>query len=206
MNHLPALFVVPKVKLSLMPESINLTVNLPAPDFDLIDIFDRKIKLSDYRGKKVLIAFFRHAGCPFCNVRVYNLQKRVEEFRAKNLEMIFFFESTKETLLNHKFHREVNPIPLIADPEKIWYDKYGVETSAMKSAVSHVTSILQTAIRAKMKGLPVHTMEGSESINTIPAEFLIDEKGVVKKVHYARGLNDRMKLELIAQFAESGKV
>lgn len=189
-----------------MPESINLPINLPAPDFDLVDIFDRKIKLSSYRGKKVMIAFFRHAGCPFCNVRVYNLQKRVEEFRAKNLEMIFFFESTRETLLNHKFHREVNPIPLISDPEKIWYNTYGVENSALKSAVSHVTSLLQTVVRAKLKGLPVHTMEENESINTIPAEFLVDEKGIVKKVHYARGLNDRMKLELIAQFAETGKV
>jgi peroxiredoxin Q/BCP len=189
-----------------VPESVNLSINLPAPDFDLTDIFDRKIKLSDYRGKKVMVAFFRHAGCPFCNIRVYNLQKRVDEFRAKNLEMIFFFESTKETLLNHKFHREVNPIPLISDPEKDWYTKYGVETSARKSAVSHVTSLVQTVIRAKMKGLPVHTMEGNESINTIPAEFLIDEKGFIRTVHYARGLNDRMKMELITRFADTGKV
>ena len=189
-----------------MSESINLFINLPAPDFELTDIFDRNIKLSDYRGKKVMVAFFRHAGCPFCNVRVYNLKKRVEEFRSKNLDMIFFFESKRDTLLNHKFHKEVNPIPLIADPEKIWYTKYGVENSALKSAISHVTSLLQTALRAKLKGLPVHTMEGNESINTIPAEFLIDERGIIKKVHYARGLNDRMKLEAIAQFAETGRV
>lgn len=188
-----------------MTASINITVNAPAPVFELTDIFDRKINLRDYRGKKVLVAFFRHAGCPFCNVRVYNLQKRVDEFRAKNLEMIFFFESEQKVLRNHKFHMEVNPIPLIADPEKVWYNIYGVEHSALKSAVSHVTSIFQTAIRAKLKGLPVHTMEGKESINTIPAEFLIDEKGMVKKVHYARGLNDRMKLELIRRFAETGE-
>lgn len=184
-----------------MSQSITLNVNTPAPVFELKDIFGRKILLSDYLGKKVLVAFFRHAGCPFCNVRVYNLQKHVEEFRSGNLEMIFFFESEERVLRNHKFHMDVNPIPLISDPEKTWYTIYGVEHSVLKSTLSHLTSILQTAIRAKLKGLPVHTMEGKESINTIPAEFLIDERGIIQKVHYARGLNDRMKLEMIRRFA-----
>lgn len=189
-----------------MNQSVNLTINTPAPQFELIDIFNRTINLKNYRGKKILVAFFRHAGCPFCNVRVYNLQKRMEEFRAKNLEMIFFFESEKQTLLNHQFHRDVNPIPLISDPQKIWYDAYGVESSGIKSAASHLTSFFPTVIRAKMKGVPVHLMEGNESIKTIPAEFLIDEKGVVKVVHYARGLNDRMRLKVIEQFVEMGKI
>ncbi len=185
-----------------MKESITLEVNKFAPDFDLTDIFGRKVHLRDYRGKKVLLGFFRHAGCPFCNLRVYNLQRRSEELKAKNLEMIFFFESEEAVLKQHTFHQQVNPIPLIADPDKIWYDAYGVENSKLKSAISHVTSILQTTIQAKMKGLPVHMMEGKESINTIPAEFLIDEKGLIKHVHYAKGLNDRMKLEFIFRFVD----
>lgn len=189
-----------------MTESINVALNAPAPVFEINDIFGRTIKLSDYRGKRVLLGFFRHAGCPFCNVRVYNLQQRMEEFRRLGMEMIFFFESEEEVLLKHKFHREVNPIPLISDPEKIWYNVYGVEHSPMKSALSHVSSLLQTAVRAKLRGLPVHTMEGKESINTIPAEFLIDERGIIRKLHYARGLNDRMKLELVTQFARTGQV
>lgn len=186
-----------------MAESITLEVNTAAPVFRLEDIFGRQIDLKAFRGKKVLVAFFRHAGCPFCNSRVHRLQKVEKELKEKGLEMIFFFESTEKTLQSHTFHKAVNPTPLISDPDKIWYQTYGVENSAFKSAVSHLTSIVQIAIKAKMNGLPVHMMSGKESINTIPAEFLIDKKGVVKKVHYARSLTDELSVDIIRAFAES---
>jgi hypothetical protein len=48
-------------------------------------------------------------------------------------------------------------------------------------------------------------MKGDESINTIPAEFLIDEHGVVRRLHYARGLTDQMSIDLIFRFATHGK-
>jgi len=186
-----------------MAESITIKVNQMAPNFALIDIFGKKINLNNYKGKKVLVGFFRHAGCPFCNVRVHNLQRHQQAFEELGLRMIFFFESTSETLSKHKFHTDLNPIPLIADPEKVWYNQYGIENSKLKSAISHITSIFPTAIRAKLKGIPVHMMEGKESINTIPAEFLINENGIVKVVHYARGLNDRMRMETILDFAKN---
>ncbi|UXP33373.1 AhpC/TSA family protein [Reichenbachiella agarivorans] len=187
-----------------MSESISIELNAVAPIFDLIDIFNRPVNLKDYRGKRVLVAFFRHAGCPFCNIRVHRLQKKHEEFKAMGLEMIFFFESEAKVLLSHEFHQAINPIPLISDPDKVWYNQYGVESSALKSGISHATTFFQTVVQAKMKGLPVHMMEGKESIKTIPAEFLIDEKGIVKKVHYARSLTDRLGLDIIAKFAETG--
>ncbi len=184
-----------------MSENILLEVNTPAPNFSVTDIFGRKINLRDYRGKKVLIAFFRHAGCPFCNMRVHTLQSKEQEFKANNLEMIFFFESEEKVLKSNLFHSKVNPIPLIADPMQQWYKEYGVESSAVKSTISHITSIVPSVIKAKLKGLPVHMMAGNESINTIPAEFLIDEKGMIKKVYYSKRLNDRMAITLISDFA-----
>jgi kynurenine formamidase len=56
-----------------------------------------------------------------------------------------------------------------------------------------------------MKGLPVHMMSEKESISTIPAEFLIDEKGIIKKVHYATKLNDQLSVDVIKAFADTGK-
>jgi len=180
---------------------ITLDINAKAPVFTLIDIFDREIDLAAYKGSKVLIAFFRHAGCPFCNTRVHNLQKSYVELKAKGLEMIFFFESGKDLLLKSRFHKDISPIPLISDPDKVWYDAYGVESSALKSARSHFTSFFKQLFEAKKKGLPVHWMAGEESIKTIPAEFLMDERGIVRKVHYASGLRDRMSMEELMKFA-----
>lgn len=185
---------------------MKLEVNVHAPLFKLTDIFDREIDLSSYRDKRIFIGFFRHAGCPFCNLRVHSLTKVHEELKAKGMEMIFFFESKKEVLLRSIFHKEVSPIPLISDPQKIHYGAYGLENSASISAKSHLTSFVQTAFKAKMAGVPIHTMADGESINTIPAEFLIDRGLIVKKVHYAQGLNDRLSMDIVRAFAEDGTV
>ncbi|HEY3404843.1 MAG TPA: peroxiredoxin-like family protein [Ohtaekwangia sp.] len=185
---------------------MNLTQNTEAPVFKLKDIFGRMIDLNTYRDKRVLIAFFRHAGCPFCNLRVHALTKVFEEFKAKGLEMIFFFESKEQVLLRSIFHKEVSPIPLIADPNKEWYGAYGLEESVGKSVKSHITSFVQTVIKAKRAGLPVHAMASGESFNTIPAEFLIDKDLVIRKLYYSQGLNDRLDIDIIRTFAEKGVI
>ncbi|MFQ3213478.1 MAG: peroxiredoxin Q/BCP, partial [Marivirga sp.] len=50
---------------------MKLDNTLTAPLFNRKDIFGRTINLEEYKDKKLLIAFFRHAGCPFCNLRVH---------------------------------------------------------------------------------------------------------------------------------------
>lgn len=181
---------------------MKLATHIKAPVFHRKDIFGRDINLKDYKDKQLLIAFFRHAGCPFCNLRVHALTKIHEEMKRKGLEMIFFFESSEKVLLRSIFHKEVSPIPLISDPEKTIYDQYGIENSGVKSAVSHITSFAQTAFKAKRAGVPMHAMKDGESINTIPAEFLVGKDLTVKKVHYSQNLTDRMDMKLITQFAE----
>lgn len=177
-----------------------------APLFRKKDIFGRDINLEDYHDKKLLIGFFRHAGCPFCNLRVHALTKEHEKLKAKGLEMIFFFESKENILLRSTFHQEVSPIPLISDPEKEIYGKYGLEESKSISTKSHITSFVQTAIKAKVKGVPMHMMADGESINTIPAEFLVDHRLRLKKLHYSKTLNDRLDLDLIHKFADDGSI
>jgi thioredoxin-dependent peroxiredoxin len=181
-----------------------LNLNVSAPAFSLIDIFNRPIHLADYKGKKVFIGFFRHAGCPFCNLRVHSLVKMREGLLQKNMEMIFFFESKKETMLRSMFHQEVSPIPLIADPEKKWYSIYGIENSFSKSVYSHLTTFIQTAIKAQQTKVPIHAMASGESFSTMPAEFMLDENLIIRKLHYSQTLNDRLSLQAIEDFANSG--
>ena len=69
---------------------MKLESNIAAPIFVLKDIFGRMIDLNAYKEKRIFIGFFRHAGCPFCNLRVHALTKVHEELKAKGLEMIFF--------------------------------------------------------------------------------------------------------------------
>lgn len=185
---------------------MKLEKNTIAPLFNLKDVYGRFIDLSQYKDKKVLIGFFRHAGCPFCNLRVHTLSRAHEELKASGLEMIFFFESKEPVILRSSFHRGVSPIPIISDPEKKWYATYGLEESAVKSTISHVTSIVQTTIKAKSLGLPVHMMKDGESLKTMPAEFVLDKGLVIKRVHYSERLNDRMDVQDIHAFARNSNV
>lgn len=180
---------------------MTLELNNAAPVFDMKDIYGRQINLEAYRGKKVFIGFFRHAGCPFCNLRVHKLTNMHQELKANGLEMIFFFESKEKILLRSTFHQEVSPIPLISDPEKEWYDAFGIEDSSKKSTVGHITSFARSAIQAKLKGLPMHLMADGESYGTMPAEFLLDENLIIRKLHYSQKLSDRLELEDLMEFA-----
>jgi peroxiredoxin len=182
-------------------ENLIVELNVAAPAFSLIDIFDRAIDLKSYKGKKVFIGFFRHAGCPFCNLRVHHLMKIREKLLERNMEMIFFFESKKELMMQSIFHKEVSPVPLIADPEKKWYNIYGIENSLLKTSMSHLTLFIQTAITARKKKLPIYAMASGESFSTIPAEFLLDENLIIRKIHYAKNLNDRISIDTILDFA-----
>ena len=185
---------------------MSLEKNVIAPLFKVNDIFGRIIDLEAYRERKVLVAFFRHAGCPFCNLRVHALSKAHEELKAQGLDMIFFFESKEKVIQRSTFHLGVSPIPIIADPEKTWYNVYGLETSGFKSGMSHLTSFVQSVWKAKSLGLPVHLMEEGESISTMPAEFLLDKGLVIKKLHYSQRLDDRMEISDIKAFVKDSSI
>lgn len=181
---------------------MNLEKNVIAPIFRLKDVYGRIIDLEEYKDKRVLIAFFRHAGCPFCNIRVHNLTKIYEDLRPYGFEMIFFFESSERIILRSTFHQEVSPVPIISDSEKKWYDAYGLESSATKSAISHITTFVQTAFKAKALGVPMYPMAEGESIKTMPAEFLLDKGLVIKQLLYSQRLNERMDVKEIMKFAK----
>jgi len=185
---------------------MNLEKNTVAPLFKILDIYGRSIDLNEYRDKRVMLGFFRHAGCPFCNLRVHALSKAHEELKSIGFEMIFFFESKEQVILRSSFHQGVSPIPIISDPDKKWYGTYGLENSAIKSTISHITSFVQTAMKANAQKIPMHIMADGESFSTMPAEFLLDKGLVIKKLHYSQNLTDRIEIETIRKFAKTGVI
>jgi thioredoxin-dependent peroxiredoxin len=63
-----------------------------------------------------------------------------------------------------------------------------------------MSSFVQTAWRAYQQNVPLQLPLDGESFSTMPAEFLIDENLIVRKVHYAQRLNDRMDLAEVQKF------
>jgi peroxiredoxin len=58
-----------------------------APDFELLSITGNKLKLSDLRGKMVMLNFWA-TWCPPCRAEISEMQKFYENNKNKNLEIL----------------------------------------------------------------------------------------------------------------------
>lgn len=180
---------------------MKLYKNQPAIDFSVADIYGKQINLSDFKGHKIHLGFFRNVNCPFCNLRVHQLSKLNADFEAKDVKVIYFFESDSRLLLKSIFHQEISPIPLIGDPQKKIYAQYGVEPSVLKSIS---TLFSKDALKDIKAGSALHLPVEKDKQATqtlIPADFLIDEKFTIQTAHYGKHLNDHISIDEIKRFA-----
>ncbi|MCG8477410.1 MAG: redoxin domain-containing protein [Cytophagales bacterium] len=182
---------------------MSIVLGQKAPVFNVEDIFGRTINLESYGDRKVLVAFFRNAACPFCNLRVFQLLKESEKLKALGLEMIFFFESKKQVLLRSSFHREVSPIPLISDSEGIWYGKYGVKESMMGVVKTFLSpEAMAVKSEAKRMGVPAGGDLDGARLRLMPVEFLLNPGLSIEFIHEAGRLDDRISISRLYQFAK----
>jgi peroxiredoxin Q/BCP len=171
-----------------------------APDFTFAGVDGVPLKLSNLRGRKVLLAFFRNAACAMCNLRVRHFIRRYNQWRLQGLEIVAVFESP-ETNMSQYVGRQEAPFPLIADPQADLYDLYGVEVSVEKvQATMADTNTQKFVAEAAAEGFALTPEEGS-NFYRIPAEFLIDENGIVQNAHYGQLVIDHLPLEVIDRFA-----
>lgn len=169
-----------------------------APDFQTEDVFDRPIHLKDYYGQKVLLSFYRFSACPFCNLRVHKLMGHATYFEKKGLQMISFWQSPKESILEHVGQKKP-PFPMIPDPEKEIYKLYRVEKSwggAMKLMIKQPS----LAVEAMKEGFNPKHIDGE--MNLIPADFLILPDSTIYKAYYGEHIGDHIPFEEIEKFLD----
>lgn len=172
----------------------------PAPDFAFPDRAGHPLLLSGLRGRKVLLAFFRNAACALCNLRVRQYIRRFDEWRAQGLEVIAVFESAGESVSQYVGRQEA-PFPIVPDPQAKLYELYGVEVSEENTQATIADPGTQEYVaEAAREGFALTPEEGA-NFNRIPAEFLIDENGIVQVAHYGGKITDHLPLETIDRFA-----
>jgi peroxiredoxin len=66
----------------------KIAVGQPAPDFSAPDLTGRTVKLSDYRGQKVLLIDFWATWCGPCRMAMPELQTMLNEFGGRGLEIL----------------------------------------------------------------------------------------------------------------------
>ena len=167
------------------------------PDFKVEDIFGNKISSNQYKGKNLMISFYRYASCPLCNLRIHELKEKYEYFKGKKLSILAFFQSPKESILEFVGKLDA-PFPIIADPERNIYKKFGVEESNYKKFLKGLLQKDKFRKAAKLlrplnlgKGKP----EGSRYL--VPADFLIDKNLIIQKVYYGKDISDHIPINEI---------
>jgi peroxiredoxin Q/BCP len=173
----------------------NLTNGIVAPEFSVSDIGDELIELKNFRGKKVMLSFYRYASCPLCNLRINDLIRQYPNLKGKGLEMIAVFQSPKSSILEYVGKQDA-PFPIVPDPEQKLYQLYHVSGDWGKFALGLVQpkKIFNMLKRGYLPG----KMEND--INMIPADFLIDEKGFIHTAYYGKDASDHLDMKVIEDF------
>ncbi len=154
--------------------------------------------LSQTLGKKVLLTFYRIAGCSFCNLRLNEISKKFGEL-GNNFTHIGIFHSPVNNLKLYMDKHKNLPFTVLADENFEYFQKYEIERSVSKT-LNAILFKAHKIIPAMMKGYIPSRIKGHLDIAV--TDVLINEDVVVQDVYYAKkDIADHFEFEKIKQFA-----
>ncbi len=111
-----------------------LTIGQPAPDFSLKDAQGKIHKLSDYKGKTVVLYFYPKDDTPGCTAEACNIRDNYNDLLKRNLVILgISFDDQKS---HQKFSQKYNlPFPILSDTNKKVAGQYGAVRGALLSFV-----------------------------------------------------------------------
>jgi peroxiredoxin Q/BCP len=126
-----------------------------APDFSVNDQDGNPVKLSDFKGKKVVLYFYPKDSTPGCTAESCNLRDNYQALQKAGYEVLGVSKDDEKS--HQKFINKFElPFTLLADTEKDIHEKYG--TWVEKS------------------------MYGRKYMGTARVTFLIDEEGKIEEI------------------------
>lgn len=178
---------------------MSLYPNQIAPDFQAMDVGGNIVQLSSFIGKKVLLSFYRHVGCPFTNLRFLALQRMDAYFEKMGLVVLAVYESSIENLtrycLKESFYAKIIP-----NPEFTLYQLYDIELNDLKILHSLYKGAYNKLIEGKKSFKDRFEPEGHR--NLLGGDFLIDEKGIIIYPYYNQYLGDHLSINDIELFVK----
>ncbi|HFQ61637.1 MAG TPA: AhpC/TSA family protein [Epsilonproteobacteria bacterium] len=162
-----------------------------APNFNVQDMNGNSFDLLKPRSKPLLIAFFRYASCPLCNLRVHELIENYERLKEK-IEIVLIFQSPKEKIEQYVGKQDI-PYRVLPNPSKTLYHLYGVENSWLGFAKAWTIKIKQVFVAVLKNHYLPGSVEGE--IHRIPADFVVGQDNKILKVFYGKDIGDHLPLE-----------
>ena len=102
----------------------SLTVGMLAPDFSLPSTSGRKISLSEFRGKRVILYFYPKDDTPGCTMEACAFRDHLPRIQTK--DAVVLGVSLDDELSHQRFAQKYNlPFPLLSDVDAAVSRQYG---------------------------------------------------------------------------------
>jgi thioredoxin-dependent peroxiredoxin len=135
----------------------KLNVGDQAPDFEAVTDEGKHVKLSDYRGKRVVLYFYPKDDTPGCTTQACGFRDNYPTIEEKNAVVLGVSPDDEKSHVRFKSKFDL-PFTLLVDPDHQIADAYGAWGEK--------------------------TNYGKTYMGIIRSNFVIDEKGKILKTMY----------------------
>ena len=141
-----------------------------APEILGKDEQGRDIRLSDYRGRKLVLYFYPKDNTSGCTAEPCSLRYHYQELQTAGYEVVGVSKDSAASHINFKEKHEL-PFPLIADVNR---------------------ELLET-----MGAWGEKSMYGKKTLGTIRTTFIINEEGVIEQIFTGKQIKTKEHAEQI---------
>ncbi len=114
-----------------------LKVGEDAPDFESVDQDGRPVRLSQFRGKPVVVYFYPADDTPGCTTEACNFRDHMEHYEKAGVKVLGISVNTQSS--HKKFAEKYNlNFPLVVDNSKKIASDYGVLGTRSASRVTYI--------------------------------------------------------------------
>ena len=140
-----------------MPQTPRLEVGDNAPAFSLPDADGNTVKLSDYKGRRVIVYFYPAAATPGCTRQACDFRDSLTELNGAGLDVIGISPDKPAKLAKFRDDQKLT-FPLLSDPDRKVLEAWGAYGEK--------------------------TMYGKTVQGVIRSTFVVDEKGKFAEAQY----------------------
>ncbi|KAA6441634.1 thioredoxin-dependent thiol peroxidase [Dyadobacter flavalbus] len=134
---------------------MELQVGDPAPAFSARDQDGKEVKLSDFKGEKVILYFYPKDDTPGCTAQACNLRDNYDKLLSQGYKVLGVSVDNEKSHV--KFINKFSlPFPLLADTDHAIVESYGVWVEK--------------------------SMYGRTYMGTARTTFVIDENGMIEEI------------------------
>jgi len=140
-----------------MPQTPRLEVGDTAPAFSLPDADGNTVKLSDFKGRKVIVYFYPAASTPGCTKEACDFRDNLADLNDAGLDVVGISPDKPAKLAKFRDAEKLT-FPLLSDPDREVLEAWGAYGEK--------------------------TMYGKTVQGVIRSTFVVDEKGKIAVAQY----------------------